>query len=389
MTEIHKELIKREYESYVIYSNGAKVNNDNILKIGSKLSYYFHILYSHFFCKQGFASSSSTKRIIRELDRIKPDIVHLHNLHGNFINIELLFNYLKIKNIKTLWTFHDCWAFTGKCVHFENAKCFKWKYGCNNCPILFDSPTAYVDKTNWCYKRKKNLFENMDLTIVSPSKWLSNYIKESFLKDYKLYVINNGIDLDIFKRSESNFRDKYNIKNKKIILGVASSWSKRKGIYDFFTLSKILDDSYIIVLVGLSKKVIKSLPNNIIGITRTENQQQLANIYSSADIFFNPTYEDTYPTVNLEALACGTPVLTYDTGGSPEIKNLIDKTNKIEYVLPKQLVKTDFTIVKKYIDNILDNKQFFKVKNVNLLDKQNMIKKYIELYNKLQTKEVN
>ena len=325
MLGIHSELLKQKYDSYVIWANGNSSNDNRKIKIDDKIGVFNHKLYSHFLCKQGFASWSATRKIISILDEIGPDIVHLHNLHDNFINIEILFNYLKKNRIKTFWTFHDCWAFTGKCVYFDLVQCLKWKTECNNCPLLKDSPTAYIDKSNWCFKKKKELLSNMDLTIIAPSEWLSNYVKYSFLNKYPIKVINNGININIFKKTNSNIRERYSIEDKKIILGVASPWSERKGLDDFIRLSKVLDDSYRIFLVGLNQKQIDMLPNNVIGIKRTENQQELASIYSTADLLFNPTYEDNYPTVNLEAIACGTPVLTYDTGGSKEFIRFIIK----------------------------------------------------------------
>ena len=224
-----------------------------------------------------------------------------------------------------------------------------------------------------------NYFSNMDLTIVTPSKWLADLVKSSFLKNYNIKIINNGIDTNIFKKTNSNFRQEHNLQNKKIILGVASPWSKRKGLDDFIKLSKVLDDAYTIVLVGLNQKQIEKLPSNVIGITRTENQEELAGIYSTSDILFNPTYEDTYPTVNLEAISCGTPVLTYDTGGSPEFTDFIDGDCS-KYIIKKEKIKDDIKLVKDYIDNIFYNNIFLKMKDRNLLDESTMINEYLKIY---------
>ena len=339
MMGIHNELTKKGYNSYIVWGNGDSSNNEKEIFIGEQFGIFIHKAYSHLLCEQGFASWHATKKLIKKLKEIRPDIIHLHNLHGNFINIELLFNYLKENKIKTFWTFHDCWAFTGKCVYFSMLDCKKWKTQCNNCPLLKDSPKAYIDNSKKCFNKKKEIFSNMDLTIITPSEWLSELVKESFLKNYPVKVINNGIDIEVFRKRDSNFRKKYNLENKKIILGVASPWSKRKGLDDFVKLSKILNDEYKIVLIGVSDKQINQLPNNIIGIKRTENQTELAEIYSTSDILFNPTYEDNYPTVNLEAIACGTPVLTYDTGGSPEFTKFIHNKKGIRFVIEKGMAK--------------------------------------------------
>ena len=380
MLSIHKELLKKRYESYVIWSIGREGNNSNEFKIYDKIGEVYHKFYSRLSGKQGFASWKNTKRIIEKLDIIKPDIIHLHNLHNNNINIEILFNYIKQNNIKVYWTFHDCWAFTGKCVHFERAKCFKWKHKCYNCPMLNDRPIAYIDRSNWLFNKKKELLSGIDLTVITPSEWLANYVKMSFLKDCPVVVINNGINTDLFRKTKSQFRKKYNLYNKKIILGVASTWSKRKGLADFIELSKVLDDSYVIVLVGLNKKQIDMLPQTIIGISRTENQEELAGIYSESDLLVNTTYEDTYPTVNLESISCGTPVLTYDTGGSPEFVKYIDNKKQIEYVIKKEMVNEDIHILKEYIDNIIKNKEDFKLKNREELSEAKMVDKYIKAY---------
>ena len=266
----------------------------------------------------GFNSKSETKKMIAELKKIKPDIVHLHNIHGHDCNLEMLFTYFKKNKTKLVWTFHDCWAFTGYCVYFDMAQCEKWKTSCADCPQK-NAYSLLFDKSNKLFERKKKLFDGLDLTIVTPSKWLADIVKQSFLKEYPVVVINNGIDLGVFKPIASNFREKYGIQDKKIILDVAFDWDARKGLDVFVELSKRLPSDYQIVLVGTNDEIDKQLPNNVISIHRTQNQRELAEIYSAADVFVNPTREDNYPTVNMESIACGTPVITFRTGGSPEM----------------------------------------------------------------------
>ena len=383
MMNIHKELLKKGVDSYVVWGRGRKTQNQNEIYMNDKLGVYFHALYARLTGKVGFASKSATKKLIKKLDEIKPDIIHLHNLHGYYINIEILFNYIKENNVKVIWTLHDCWAFTGQCPHFTIRNCNKWKSQCYNCPMIHEYPKTIKDNSYWNYNKKKELFSNLNLTIVTPSEWLSKLVKESFLKKYEVKVINNGIDLNIFKKLDKKdlkFRKKYKLKDKKIILGVASPFTYKKGFYDFIKLSKVLNDNYRIVLVGLNKKQIRELPRNIIGIEKLNDYLQLVDIYNSADIFLNLTYEDNYPTVNLEAIACGIPVITYDTGGSTEFINYLNSTS-LYYVIKKNNKSNDIVKeIKKSVELLLLNNDEFFIKDINSLDIKTKIKEYINLY---------
>lgn len=375
MMNIHKKLLDLGHDSYVVWGRGRKSKSEKEIYLNDKFGVYYHGFYTRLTDKTGFASKRSTKKLLKKLDKIKPDIVHLHNLHGYYINIELLFNYLKEKKIKVIWTLHDCWSFTGHCAYFESAECEKWKNICFKCPQINEYPKSIKDNSKYNYMHKKELFTNLDMTLVTPSEWLSKLVHQSYLKDYKVKVINNGIDTDIFKVRESDFRNKNNLLNKKIILGVASEWTIRKGIQDFVELSKIVSDDVKIVLVGLNDVQIKELPDNIIKIKRTENAIKLAEIYSTADVFFNPTYEDNYPTTNLESLACGTPVVTYLTGGS------IESVNEFNGVVLK---KGDYKYLKDNIDKFTKLKAKMKVTSKKY-DKINMINSYINLYEDIES----
>lgn len=366
MMNIHNKLLELGHDSYVVWGRGRNGNNQYEMFMNDKLGVYYHGIYTRLTDKTGFASKRATKKLIKKLENIKPDIIHLHNIHGYYINIELLFNYIKKNKIKVIWTLHDCWAFTGHCPHFELIGCEKWKTGCHNCPQTSVYPKSVFDNSKWNYQKKKELFTGLDMKIITPSKWLANLVKKSFLKEYEVEVINNGINTEIFKPRKSDFKKKYNIEDKKIILGVASDWTKEKGLYDFIELSKIIDENVKIVLVGLNKEQLKEIPSNIIGIERTENAEQLAEIYSTADIYFNPTYADNYPTTNLEALACGTPVITYNTGGSSECLN--GKNG---------LVTTFDDFCKNYKENI-DKKKYELHISVNSVS--NMINEYFKIY---------
>ncbi len=273
----------------------------------------------------GLFSIGATLRLLRAIRKIDPDVIHLHNLHGFCINLPLLFRYIKHNHIPVVWTLHDCWTFTGKCPHFTMVKCDKWKMGCAHCPQLKGYPKALLDVSRMMWRLKKKWFTGVaNMTIVTPSQWLCDLVKQSYLKDYSVMVINNGIDLNVFKPTPSDFREKYGIdKAKYIVLFVAFGWEARKGMDVVIDLEGRLPENYQIVAVGTDDKVDKELPPSILSIHRTQNQRELAEIYTAADIFANPTREEVLGLVNIEALACGTPVLTFRTGGSPET---IDET---------------------------------------------------------------
>ena len=268
----------------------------------------------------GVFSLLATAKLICELKSFAPDVIHLHNLHGWYLNYGMLFRYIKEKDIRVVWTLHDCWAFTGQCPHFEMAGCEKWKTGCHYCPQYREYPETVFDRTHVMWRKKREWFTGVKgMTIVTPSWWLADLVRRSFLQEYPVRVIHNGIDLEIFRPTPGNFKEKHGIpENVHIVLGVASVWGCRKGLDVFIELAKCLDENYRIVLVGTDRQVDKQLPSNVISIHRTYDQQELAEIYTVADVFVNPTREETLGLVNIEALACGTPVITFNTGGSPE-----------------------------------------------------------------------
>lgn len=335
-TDIANKLEQEGHECKIAYGR------ENVLseyekyahRITSPLEVKIDGVKSRLFDNAGLNSKRATKKFIKWVEKYDPDLIHLHNLHGYYINIEVLFEYIKRKNKPVIWTMHDCWAFTGHCSHFARINCDKWLSGCHHCPKKKGYPSSvFLDNSKRNYHKKKAVFAGVEnMTIVTPSKWLASLVEQSFFKGTKIQVINNGINTDIFKPTQGNFREKYGLQNKKILLGVASAWSESKGLYDFVKLSEKLDDNYKIVLVGLTESQCAELPPQILAITRTTNINELAEIYSTADLFINPTYGDTYPTVNLEAQACGTPVVTYKTGGSVESvpsENVVD-TGDIE-----------------------------------------------------------
>lgn len=324
MMKEHRELLAAGEDSFAFWGRGRAGEGDRELRFATDAEVKFDALQTRLDGKAGFHSKAATRRLLERLDEIKPNVVHLHNLHGYYVNIEILFEWLAAHDCKVEWTLHDCWAFTGHCAHFTYVKCDKWKAGCGNgCPQLGTYPsTLSRSSCQWNYKQKKRLFTLVPegrMKLITPSKWLANLVAESFLSKYPVEVRHNTIDTSVFKPTSSDFRERYGIGDRFMILGVASPWTERKGLSDFVRLAGELDsEKYAIVLVGLSEKQVKELPAGIVGLTRTDSREELAGIYSTADVFFNPTVEDNYPTVNLEAEACGTPVVTYDTGGCSE-----------------------------------------------------------------------
>ena len=287
---------------------------------GSPFENMVHYYLGSTFGGNGLHSKHGTKKLLEDIERFSPDIIHLHNLHKFCINLPMLFDYLKRSGADVIWTLHDCWAFTGHCAQFSAAKCDRWKFGCGDCPQLKAYPKTYgVDHTQRNYRQKQACFTGLEnLTIIVPSKWLAGVVKQSFLKEYPVEVLHNQIDKSLFKPTPSGFRKQYGLDGKTVVLGAASVWDKEKGLLDFCRLREKLDSQFAIVLVGVTEKQKSRLLPGILALPRTASPGELAEIYSAADVFVNPTHQDTYPTVNLEARACGTPVITYDVGGSPE-----------------------------------------------------------------------
>lgn len=379
--EIGRLATDNDFDSYIAY---GRVNNQSQLKtirIGRNLDFKMHALQSRLLDNHGFASRHATRKFLRQLDQIKPDIIHLHNIHGYYINIEYLFRYLKNVGIPVVWTLHDCWPITGHCANFEYINCTKWKTGCFACPNIKGYPKSIiVDKSRSNFERKRELFTSVEnLRIVTPSEWLKDIIKESFLKECPTNVINNGVDLSVFKQYRNKtVLKKYKIdEGKKIILGVANVWNQRKGLNDFLQLSSMLTDDCLIVLVGLSEIQIHDIPSNIIGLRRTENVKELAQLYSSADVFVNPTYADNFPTTNIEALACGTPVVTYRTGGSPEA---VDQNTG--YVVEKSNIDMLWSAIKETLSkDTAEIERACRQRAVRLYNKNERFMDYINLYN--------
>lgn len=375
------------HESYIAYGRGDRPSKSKLIKVGTKLDTYFHGIKTIAFDRHGFGSKDATIQLIKKIESIKPDVIGLHNLHGYYLNIELLFNHLSKSNVPVLWTLFDCWAFTGHCTYFDDINCIKWLTQCSKCPKRKKYPASYfLDQSTRNFEDKKGLFNSLsNLHVVVHSQWLKDLVSQSFLKECKLHLIASGIDLDIFKPYPSlHLREKHKLTNRKVLLGVANIWDGRKGLLDFIELSRLIDNSYTIVLIGLTSKQQKALPENIIAIERTENTRQLAEWYSLADIFVNPTYQDNFPTTNLEALACGTPVITYDTGGSPEA---IDEFTGS--IVPKgNLEELHAGIEAILLNGKTQYSEFCISRAEKLFNKNIQYGKYIDLYDSLHTRHL-
>ncbi len=302
------------WDSYIAYGRHLNSSQNKLIRIGCKASPYFHFVEQRFLDNEGQGSRLETKLLIRKIEKIKPDIIHLHNIHDHYLNFILLFKYLNKTDIKVVWTFHDCWAITGHCMHFVTKNCNRWMTGCYDCPMRGEYPKTLLDRSKQNWNLKKELFsENRNLTIVACSDWIAEFVKKSYLSSKRLDVIHNGCDIKLFAPQKRVQSSKYRI------IAVSSLWYPNKGELDIYKIRSMLpEDKYEIIMVGLSAGQVNKLPSGIKGIQRTQNVQELAQLYSDADVLINPTYEDNFPTVNIEALACGTPVITYRTGGSPE-----------------------------------------------------------------------
>lgn len=337
------------------------------VRIGNDFDVKIHGIKARLFDGSGFGSKAVTIKFIEWVKEYDPDVIHLHNIHGYYINVEVLFGYLKTCGKKIIWTLHDCWAFTGHCAYFDYVNCEKWKKECDKCPQKKEYPARIgPDMSKRNYEYKKELFAGIhNLIIVTPSYWLADLVSKSFMKDYSVQVIHNGVDTEIFKPTFGNIKEKYKCQNKKIILGVAAVWDKRKGLDTFVELSKRVDSTYQIILVGLDKKQIESLPTNIIGIERTNNVYELVELYTEATVFVNPTLEDNYPTTNIESIACGTPVISYRTGGSPESAKMYGMSVKKKDI-------DELVVAIKSVDKI-------QADNVDI-DYKNTLQKYLVIY---------
>jgi putative colanic acid biosynthesis glycosyltransferase len=315
--------ISKGWESYIAFGRFPRPSVSNLIRIGSDLDTWLHGIETRLFDRHGLGSRRATRNLVRQIDIIKPDIIHLHHIHGYYINIVILFEYLAKVNIPVVWTFHDCWSFTGHCAFFDYAGCNKWETECNHCPQKLEYPKSLVvDRSQKNFRLKRSLFTSLpNMVIVSVSRWLDDLVARSFLKETRHTYIYNGIDTEVFKPSAEidALRTKYHMDGKFLLLGAATTWDRRKGLKDFIALSKLLNPGEIIVLIGLDEEQRKNLPQNIIGLPRTDSRATLVEWYNVADVFLNLSVEETFGLTTAESMACGTPVIVYNKTASPEL----------------------------------------------------------------------
>lgn len=380
--DLSHELYNQGDSCFILYGRNGDINSDHVFKVSSEIDNRIHGILTRIADLHGFCSIKATLKLINKIIEYSPDIIHLHNLHGYYLNIKILFKFLEKYDIPVVWTLHDCWSMTGHCAHFNFVGCNKWKTGCYNCILKKRYPASLLkDNSKQNYLRKKNLFTSVkDMNIVVPSIWLKSIVHESFLNNYPCKVIYNGIDLEVFKqRINDSLIDKYKLKNKFIILGVANIWDENKGLNDFIKLSKLLNSGEVVILIGLNDTQIINLPKNIIGIKRTDNIKELVELYSIANVYINPSKEETFGFTTIEAMACGTPVIVYNTTASPELIN-----EKCGYIVETGRIKgllDAITAIKErgkvyYSQNCRNH----VVNNFNKIDKY---KEYIDLYKSL------
>lgn len=377
--ELEQKIMERGYSSLVCYGRGTKYISDDVYRIGNDFDNKTHGIITRVFDKHGFASRKATLTLIQHIKSFNPDIVHLHNLHGYYINLQVLFEFLKELNKPVVWTLHDCWAITGHCAYFDLVDCDKWISQCKECVQKKQYPASIlIDGSYMNYKRKKNLFNLFpNMTLIVPSKWLQDIVAKSYMKNHNCKVIYNGVNRDIFKPIETNiYSEKFGVKDKQIILGVAGIWDKRKGLDDFIALAEILEQNQVIVLIGLKENQMAGLPKNIWGVRHTENIEELAEMYSGADVFVNMSKEESFGLVTVEAMACGTPVIGYDATATPEL--IAEGCGLI-------VEKGNIRAVKMAIESIFaNNKSLYKLNcikhvknNFDIIDKY---EEYMQLY---------
>ena len=368
------------WDCYIAY--GARYvgkSNMNSVAVGSICCEYRHALKSLLFDMHGLGSSYETRRLIDKVKSIKPDVIHLHCIHGYYLNYKILFEYLNTTNIPVVWTFHDCWALTGHCAHFVEANCNKWMQGCFDCPLSKKYPTSITDFSKRNYLLKRDLFSTCkNLHIVSVSEWLNECVSYSFLKDKPMCVIPNGVDLDVFREQEtSNLFDSY--EGKFVILGVATQWNAGKGFEDYLKLSQYLNEDEVIVLVGLNKKQIPILPTNIVGLECVSSPKMLAQVYARADVLLSLSYAETFGMTIVEAAACGTPAVVYDNTAQKTL--VTEQTGEIVQTGNVQDVFKAIQVIKQ------NGKEYYKKECRNRVelsfDKNKCFEKYIKLYNEL------
>lgn len=385
MKDLQREALNNEFEVKVFYGRRKAMDKLDSVKFSNFISFFIHMFITFLFNKHGHGSYLPTKRLIKKLKKFNPDIIHIHNIHGYYLNYPVLFSYLeKDFKGKIIWTLHDCWPYTGHCSHYAAVGCRKWETGCNNCPQKFDYPYSwFFDTSESEYILKKKYFTSVNsLCIVTPSHWMKTMAQKSFLNKYDIKVIQNWIDLDRFVPCyDSAVYGKYNIpENKKILLSVSNIWTNKKGLDKLMELSSQIDDNYCMVLVGLNSYQINKLPDGVIGIRRTDNVKELINLYSISYVLINASLEESFSLVTVEAMACNTPVIALNSTALPE---LISDENGI--LITENEIGCYLNAINKV--GCITRKDNAIRKTVEKFNKRVLIKQYIDLYNQCKRLE--
>lgn len=397
--DLKQIMMSEGIDGYMAYGidTGTKPDINTIL-LQSKIELKISQIRSRLFARHGFYNVTATKRLLSYIDEIKPDVLHLHNIHGYYVHCGMLFDYIKSHHIPVVWTLHDCWAFTGWCAYFDYSGCDRWKTQCKHCPSKDDYPKAwFTSRAGSNYKLKKSTFTGVEnLTLVTPSRWLADLTRESYLREYPVEVINNGVDTNVFKPSINHVKADLGIEGKKMFLAVAGGLEKRKGRDYLFKIPELLNDDEVLVILGVRKDQIELLPKSkCVGITYTNSVEDLASIYSAADVFINTTLEDNFPTTNIEAMACGTPVISFHTGGSVEsvlnnenadCSDEIIKTD-VGGVVPKGDVDSLLILAREYGNKEIKTVSDFCVRKVkSFYNKEIQYNIYVNLYKEIYSR---
>lgn len=377
-TDLYKVLIEQGHEGCIAYGRGTSPKEVNSFRMGSDLEVYLHALYTRVTDQMAFASRKATKKLIKKIMKYKPDIIHLHNIHGYYINIDLLFHYLKESEIPVVWSLYDCWSFTGHCCHFDYIGCDKWKSVCNKCAQKKEYPASFLmDHSKKNYLRKRKIITSCNhMVIVPPTQWLADLLPDSYLNKFESTIIPSGIDLQVFKPTHNNLRTIYKLEHRYIVLGVSNGFGKFKGSTYFIQLAKKLPDDYQLILLGVNEEQKRFFPEEVLALPRTNNTMELAQFYTAADVFVNPTLQESQGLTNIEALACGTGVVTFNSGGCPES---IDEN--CGYVVERDDLEGLIESVIKACVHPFDRNAC--VHRAQLYDKTKLCNEYIKLYNNL------
>lgn len=379
--ELGKEALRRGWESYIAYGRRSVPSESTLIRIGNDLDVTIHGIQSRLFDNHGLASKSATRQFLKSVDEIRPNLIHLHNIHGYYLNYKLLFEYFKEKNIPIVWTFHDCWPFTGHCGYFESVQCEKWKTGCHSCELRkFYPKSLFLDCSSRNFRLKKSLFTSINsLHITTVSKWLMSKVRDSFFRDYPISTVYNFVNEKIFSPNVERInRCDYGLDDRKILIGAAANWVPSKGIPDFNALSDSLSDKYQIVMVGVTEEVKNQISSNVHCLSRVESPQKLAALYAEADILLNLSRQETFGMTTLEAMACGTPGISYNNTACPEV--LSNDTGVIVPTGNIKAVEEAIELIEKKGKNSFKDNCVARANTI--FSKNNIISQYFDVYDK-------